>query len=64
MNATIFQFDAIFFQNHYTAYLTIKAKDHSGEWKPIVKRLRLMPNCHGELCAQKQYTITKDMVSR
>ncbi len=56
------QLEAISFVNNYTAYLTVKARDPYGQWRPLVKRYKLMPSCHGELCAQKHFMIAKDTV--
>lgn len=63
-----FEFEKISFQNFYTCYLSIKAKDkklpsdNPSSWKFLIKRLRLMPNCHGESGSHQRFELTKDMV--
>ncbi len=60
-------FDTISFHNYYTAYLTIKArvKTNNGkeEWKIMLKRHKLMESVHGETGANKDFTLTKEMMN-
>ena len=63
-----FKFDFITFQNYYTGYLTIKAKekktapDQNDAWKILIKRHKLMENVHGESGATKLFTFYKENV--
>jgi hypothetical protein len=63
-----FEFEKITFQNLYTCYLSIKAKDkklpsdNSTSWKFLLRRFKLMPNCHGESGSHQRFELTKDMV--
>jgi len=65
---TIFKFDFITFQNFYTGYLTIKAKEkkmspiQNDDWKILIKRHKLMESVHGESGATKQFTFHKENV--
>ncbi|KAH9496340.1 Nicolin-1 [Bulinus truncatus] len=61
---------AIQFQNDYVAFITIRAKMKGGDstgkvktsdqdWKTVINRFKLMPDCHAEMGSQDIFCLTR-----